>query len=151
MMKIENLEHALEVLGERASEKREAIREMIEAGVPEKEFVEKLGIDDEKLVKRFLRILHDLEEKDVFSQELSKEELAQVAGGASLEETPCLQSFNRYLYKGCDSNWARPIDIPKFPNCAATVEDGSFCWSADACFEQAVMYGPMRNCTKAWK
>jgi hypothetical protein len=34
MMKIENLERALEVLGERASEKKEAVRKMIEAGVP---------------------------------------------------------------------------------------------------------------------
>ncbi len=38
-----------------------------------------------------------------------------------------------------------------FPNCAATVEDGSWCKSSDACVNFAVDYKGMTNCKKAWR
>ena len=38
-----------------------------------------------------------------------------------------------------------------FPNCAATVEDGSWCKRNDACHDKAVDYRGMGSCKKAWR
>ena len=56
----------------------------------------------------------------------------------------CVEGFHRDIYKG------------GFPNCAATVEDGSWCGTNDACVTTAIVYKGMEecsfsNCNKAWK
>lgn len=44
----------------------------------------------------------------------------------------------------------RNIYEGEFPNCAATVEGGSWCWNNDACEKFAVIY-TMHSCGRAWK
>jgi len=56
----------------------------------------------------------------------------------------CVKSLYRDIYKG------------GFPNCVATVEDGSWCGSNDACTLNAIRYTGMEDCafadcSKAWK
>jgi len=97
-------------------------------------------------------------EGEVFDQALSMDELDAVAGGGT---APC----SRMTADGdnWDSNWANCVsDHYKhiyggggFPNCAATVEDGSLCHKNDACKMFAVVYEDIRgdqsdNCSKAW-
>lgn len=55
----------------------------------------------------------------------------------------------------CDSGnsrkYGRPFRNPDgTPNCAATVEDGSWCDSNDACYNKEVRYLSLNNCAKAW-
>lgn len=74
------------------------------------------------------------DEKD--NLEKSKEEEA--------DTNNCVNSFYRDIYQG------------GFPNCAATVEDGSWCGTNDACVSTAVHYKGMEecsfsDCSKAWK
>ncbi len=38
-----------------------------------------------------------------------------------------------------------------FPNCAATVEDGSHCGTNDACYNNTVDYRGLTDCAKAWR
>ena len=84
-------------------------------------------------------------EEAVFAQELNDEELGKVAGGASDSfNEDCTRVDKRDIYKG------------GFPNCAATVESGSWCASNDACGSMEVDYYNMENCflancNKAWK
>ena len=151
MVKKENLERALEAIGENVSEKMETIQEMLDTDISEQALVQKLGLKDGGTVRKFLKELYGYEEEDVFSQEVSNEELAEVSGGATWEETPCVNNVNRALYKNCTESHIRMIDIPSFPNCAGTVEDGSWCYESDACFESAITYVGMHHCTKAWK
>ena len=56
----------------------------------------------------------------------------------------CIEAHYRNIYEG------------GFPNCAATVEEGSWCGSNDACKKDAIRYKGMENCfaadcSKAWK
>jgi hypothetical protein len=51
----------------------------------------------------------------------------------------CQKAYYRDIYKG------------GFPNCVATVEDGSWCGSNDACLSLQVRYTGMHDCTKAWR
>ena len=78
-----------------------------------------------------------MSEKEVFIQKVSDEEMEAVAGGKEGRE--CSGEFERHIY------------YPSFPNCAATVEDGSNCWSNDACFVNSVVYMGMQDCAKAWE
>ena len=80
-------------------------------------------------------------EDAVFAQELNEDELNEVTGGKSLtnKNTICTEGTFRDIYDG------------KFPNCAATVESGSWCWSNDACMSGAVVYRNMKSCFKAWE
>lgn len=85
-------------------------------------------------------------EDAVFAQELNEDELNEVNGGKSLtnKNTICTEGTFRDIYDG------------KFPNCAATVESGSWCASNDACGSMEVDYYNMENCflancNKAWK
>jgi hypothetical protein len=83
-------------------------------------------------------------EEQVFKQEVSDDELEAVAGGGGSYRSQsvgntCVESTKRNIYSG------------GFPNCAATVEDGSWCWDNDACRSyQGVYYTDMNNCNKAW-
>ena len=72
-----------------------------------------------------LSVKKNMSEEMVFAQELSDDELETVSGGlcglngkgceaaVSWEMDHCTEMFNRNIYDG------------GFPNCAATVEDGS--------------------------
>ena len=106
--------------------------------VSEKEMFEKLGIE-EKAYGEFLKSFPDYNERAVFNQTVSAEELAEYSGGDSGDQAGCLIIQRRSIYYGA------------FPNCAATVEDGSFCDLNDACFRGAVEYYPLYDCHKAWK
>ena len=95
-------------------------------------------------------------EEQVFKQEVSDDELEAVAGGnygscggaSSSSQKPwswdtdsenCVKDHYREIYKG------------GFPNCAASVEDGSWCGTNDACHHDAVNYQGMNDCSKAWE
>lgn len=79
-------------------------------------------------------------EEAVFLQELAEDELDAVSGGA---QAP--------FYLGCEEASQRWIYANSFPNCASTVEEGSWCSSSDACTLSAVVYRGMEDCGKAWK
>jgi hypothetical protein len=51
----------------------------------------------------------------------------------------------------CANFHHRPLYGGNFPNCAATVEDGSWCERNDACYNEAVIYDGRTDCAKAWK
>ena len=88
---------------------------------------------------------NDPKVKDILDQEIALDDLNAVAGGASSGSANCSISLYRDIYGGRG-----------FPNCAATVEDGSWCGSNDACKADAVIYEHMENCfgidcSKAWR
>ena len=94
------------------------------------------------------------QEKEILGQELSKEDLAEVTGGKwDLDHDECSNNHYRQMhlrkdFSGGPGAWSY---VPFFPNCAATVEDGSWCGSNDACVRGAVVYVGMNDCTKAWR
>ena len=100
---------------------------------------------------RYLREVMSKNEDKVFSQKVSEDELNTTIGGfcgtapnscdwwAADELDRCTRTQRRYIYKN------------GFPNCAATVEDGSWCWDNDACYTDAVLYQDMVDCAKAWR
>ena len=102
---------------------------------------------DEKTFAEYLSGLASEIEADVFQQNVSEEELEGTSGGQNESNGTvgepyyfrCEKSHHRYIYKG------------GFPNCATTVEDGSWCWSADACYLDDINYQEMKRCTKAWE
>ena len=86
-------------------------------------------------------------ENEVFDQELSLDDLDAAAGGDWLNGGPkdyetwdCINHVRRDMY-----------GAGGFPNCAATVEDGSHCASNDACYSKAVDYQGLTDCAKAWR
>ena len=92
-------------------------------------------------------------EAEVFDQKLSVEDLDAAAGGGSdckdvsvcgaASEANCVKILNRDIRGGGG-----------FPNCAATVEDGSWCGHNDACYNLAVKYHNFKSgswCSKAWE
>ena len=88
---------------------------------------------------------NDPKEKAVFDQELSADDLNAVAGGESKNTMDCVKEHYRDIYGGSG-----------FPNCAATVGDGSHCGTNDACYDNAVVYTHMDKCSisdckKAWR
>ena len=98
-----------------------------------------------------LSVKKNMNEEMVFAQELSDDELETVSGGlcglngkdcdsmAEWESHHCINIYKRDIYEGA------------FPNCAATVEDGSICWDNDACSVAQVKYTGMKDCSKAWR
>ena len=80
-----------------------------------------------------------MSEKEVFEQKVSDEEMEAVAGG---------DGESNYE---CSDDWKRDIYVPSFPNCAATVESGSWCDTNDACTSMAVDYQGMVECEIAWQ
>jgi hypothetical protein len=86
------------------------------------------------------------EEKKVFDQEVSLDELDAVAGGVSHRPGDCA-SCNKctgWVYRDIYGDNG-------FPNCAATVESGSHCDDNDACWQLAIKYNGMNDCSKAWR
>jgi acetyltransferase-like isoleucine patch superfamily enzyme len=95
-----------------------------------------------------------LSEEKVFKQEVADDELQAVSGGsygscggaASASQTvPSWDADQNH----CVKDHYRNIHEGGFPNCAATVEDGSWCGSNDACHHDAVLYKGMDDCSKA--
>ena len=84
-------------------------------------------------------------EQEIFNQELSQDELDAITGGTDRDAYNCIQSWIRDIYGN------RELNIYNFPNCAATVEDGSHCDTNDACWTFAVDYKNMKECRKAWR
>ena len=92
-----------------------------------------------------------MSEKEVFNQEIDNDELEDVIGGAALsgpvppgkkdsDTSNCTYCDTRNIYGG-----------KGFPNCAGTVEAGSWCSQSDACAKNAVCYKGMSECDKTWK
>ena len=89
-------------------------------------------------------------EEEVFLQSTDDDELSGVSGGTDDDsykdlpalKDPCTESHFRDIYGGSG-----------FPNCAATVEDGSFCDTNDACYRLAIEYLGRKStwCPKAWR
>ena len=139
MLNKEKLEKAMELLGDLTQEQKALIAEAAEKAIPEKELYEKLGVDD----KKFAEFLKAASDDAVFDQEVSPEELEAVAGG---ENDGCWN-----LHHPCYSSVVRSIvGGYGFPNCASTVEDGSWCDTSDACYVSAINYIDMHSCKKAW-
>ncbi len=85
---------------------------------------------------------------NVLKQEVSEEELTLTNGGlCGVNGLPCPSNAD----ENCTTLHRRHIYQGKFPNCAATVEDGSWCSSNDACYFDEVDYKDMKSCKKAWK
>ena len=78
-------------------------------------------------------------EEEVLKQSVSLDELEAAAGGEGGSANECVEQYNRRIHRG------------RFPNCAATVEDGSWCGTNDACVVLAVYYEGREHCGRAWK
>lgn len=88
-------------------------------------------------------------EEQIFAQELSEEELELVSGGVVVY--PDCDKPSAWESEHCVNFSVRHIYEYRFPNCAATVEDGSYCGSNDACVLNEVVYRDMTSCCAAWE
>ena len=84
-------------------------------------------------------------DNEVFAQSVSLDDLDAVSGGNFLHDEDydsgnCIQTSFRHIRRGNG-----------FPNCAATVEDGSWCDYNDACHIDSIRYTGMKDCNKAWR
>lgn len=92
------------------------------------------------------------QEVQVFNQELSTEDLDAAAGGNMFGCGETSYCGDTAFAEGCTNANRRPIHGPggnQFPFCAATVEDGSMCWSNDGCRYTSVVYEGMQTCNRA--
>ena len=78
-------------------------------------------------------------------------ELDSVAGGFGRKADFAGGSNTEDDINNCTRNHERNIYLGGFPNCAATVEDGSWCATNDACYSGAVDYQGLIECKKAWR
>ena len=150
MLNKESLEQAMGILGELTQEQKALIMEAAEKDMPDKDLFEKLGSSiTEKKFEEFLQAASDEKEREVFEQAISVEELEAVTGADKGNYYNCVKEnlrtiTGRYWEGGILYNTG-------FPNCAATVEDGSLCNDNDACYSCAVVYQDMKECSKAWR
>ena len=142
MFEKERLDEALKQLGEIAEEKKAVIVEAFNKQLSEKELFEKLDVDENKFFA-FIKALR--REQEVFDQDVSEEELLAVAGGRKDENCTDSRTYD------CAQVHFRKIYENGFPNCLSSVEDGSWCSEADACFAQAIEYVDMTDCSKSWE
>ena len=154
MLNKEKLEQLMGILGDLTDGQKAYLAEALEEQISEKELFEKLGVDEGRFTE-FMQALAAEQEDAVMGQELSADEMESAAGGycnqpsesgycrgAASEKNiwNCVKGVMRYIYRG-----------KGFPNCAATVEDGSWCNSNDACYQSSVDYIDMKDCSKAWR
>ena len=95
-----------------------------------------------------------LNEEQVFRQEIADDELEAVSGGKG--DRPIDYVLPSWCIPDDDSDhctetWERNIYEGAFPNCASTVEDGSWCKASDACTAVSISYQGMTDCGKAWR
>ena len=100
-------------------------------------------------------------EQEIMNQEMSTDEMETVAGGASgFDEMELKDRKNCKCRMGawatCSDDTSRKYGRPLYRpdgsvNCSATVEDGSWCQSDDACYNDESVYFGMTECEKAWK
>ena len=86
-----------------------------------------------------------MSDKDILNQNLSEEEMAQLSAGSGVIIDRLDKERSNCVYLQ-----VRNINRGGFPNCAATVEDNSWCLNNDACLMQAVGYEGMEKCSLAW-
>lgn len=135
----EAYEKAIKYLGELIPEQESALRRKLTGPVSEKELFEALGVSESD----FEKFMNTLREEAVFQQALSEEELALASGG--VKKNP------KNTWDICQATVLWRIDDPSFPSCNATVEDGSWCISSDACYSNAITYENMKSCSRAWQ
>ena len=94
-----------------------------------------------------------LNEEQVFKQEIADDELETVAGGGENKGLCGAASYGKDTKYDCTGLHKRDIYKGGFPNCAATVEEGSWCKTNDACNARQVVYVGMSffDCRKAWE
>lgn len=94
-----------------------------------------------------------MDKKDVLNNKVDDKELEKVSGGAlNYRCQALLYSYIDEDTNNCVNAQYRWIYKPSFPNCAATVEDGSHCLENDACYgSNAIQYREMHDCSKAWR
>ena len=139
MLNEEKRKDLLGILGNLTDEQKAALTEALKKPISDRELFEKLGGVDEGRFAQYLKAVAAEKDDEVLAQELSPDELEAVSGGdqdADLKN--CVRYSERNIYLG------------GFPNCAATVEDGSFCGSNDACYHSMVSYYILQECNKAW-
>ena len=139
MLSNEKIEQLMEMLGELTQEQKAILTEALKKPVSDRELFEKLGGVDEGKLAQYLKAVAAEMEDEVLVQPLSPDELEAVSGGDQDDDRiNCVRYSERNIYLG------------GFPNCAATVEDGSFCGSNDACYHSMVSYYILVECQKAW-
>ena len=159
MLNKEKLEQLMAILGDLTEEQKAIVAETLKGSISEKELFGKLGVDEGKFTE-FMQALAAQTEDAVLGQELSVDEMEAAAGGNACPQgqnvvTSPVNDGNRCSLTqqaNCYHEEKRSIYSGGFPNCAATVEDGSWCSSNDACHtSNAIRYAGMKDCTKAWK
>lgn len=139
MLNEEKLEHLTGILGNLTDEQKAMLTEALKKPISDRELFEKLGGVDEGKLAQYLKAVAAKKEDEVLAQPLSPDELEAVSGGDQDDDRiNCVRYSERNIYLG------------GFPNCAATVEEGSFCASNDACYHSMVCYYIMQECNKAW-
>ncbi len=139
MFNKEKFNDAVQHLGNLTDKQKMILEDARNNPIPEKELFEKLGVPSDA----FGTFMKEASDRDyVLRQELSSEELAGVGGGwcENITDDACSRSHFHNIY-----------EPGPFPDCHATVEDGSWCWNSDACYSDAIEYVGMKKCKKAWK
>lgn len=96
---------------------------------------------------------NEKKKEEILDQEIELDELDSVVGGipicqyAGYNDDPNPQKKE----DNCTEDHYRSIYLGGFANCAATVEDGSWCATNDACYSGAVDYQGTIECKKAWR
>ena len=159
MLNKEKLEQLMAILGDLTEEQKAIVAETLKGSISEKALFEKLGVDEGKFAE-FMQALAAQTEDAVLGQELSVDEMEAAAGGNACPQgqnvvTSPVNDGNRCSLTqqaNCYHEEKRSIYSGGFPNCAATVENGSWCGTNDACHtSNAIRYTGLTDCTKAWK
>ena len=159
MLNKEKLEQLMAILGDLTEEQKTIVTEALNGPIDEKALFEKLGVDEGKFAE-FMQALAAQTENAVLGQELSVDEMEAAAGGNACPQgqnvvTSPVNDGNRCSLTqqaNCYHEEKRSIYSGGFPNCAATVENGSWCSTNDACHtSNAIRYTGLTDCTKAWK
>ena len=138
MLNKEKLEQLLAMLGDLTEEQKTIATEALNGPINEKALFEKLGVDEGKFAE-FMNAVTASQEETVLGQELSPDEMEAASGGGKDGCKDMMSTCESYHFRS------------RSAGCAATVEDGSWCDSNDACVAFAVRYKNMDNCKMANK